>query len=199
MKEYDILRKSVWEKIPELEIGERLYEFPADIRAFCKVCYDDENLYVRLRAEETVIRAENTSPMAQPCEDSCLEFFFCPINGDERYFNIEYNPNKLRFLGIGSNIQNLVRLFPLYDNNYSFDPEVEYLSNGWQITYHVPYRFIRLFFPDFSPKSGDYIMANAFTTGDLCIVPHDISWSPVDLSVENPFHNARVFGKMYFK
>ena len=199
MKEYTIVRKTDWENVPELVIDEMQVPFDADITAYAKICYDDENLYVRLRAKEKDIRAVNTGLMDQPCEDSCLEFFFSPVNDSDQYFNIEYNPNCLRFLGIGREIYSLVRLHPLHDDLYDFEPVVDYLDGGWQITYHIPYKFIRLFFPTFAPVSGGYIRANCFTTGDLCKVPHDLAWNPIDLNVFNSFHNPKAFGIMYFE
>lgn len=198
MKEYTIVRKTDWDLVPELEINEMQVPFEGDIRAYAKICYDEENLYVRLRAHEKKVRAVNTDPMGQPCEDSCLEFFFAPDSRSDLYFNIEYNPNRLRFLGIGREIHTLVRLFPLHDRLYDFEPEVNYLPDGWQITYHIPCAFIRIFFPDFRPVPGGSIRANCFTTGDLCDPPHDLAWNPIDLSVENAFHNPKAFGKMIF-
>lgn len=200
MKEYTIVRKTDWENVPELEINEMQVPFDADIKAFAKICYDDENLYVRLRAHEADVRAVGTpdDPLGQPCEDSCLEFFFSPDNNSDLYFNIEYNPNCLRFLGLGREIYSLIRLHPLHDYLYDFEPQVDYLDDGWQITYHIPYKFIRIYFPDFKPVSGGFIRANCFTTGDYCKVPHDLAWNPIDLEVFNSFHNPKCFGVMYF-
>lgn len=199
MKEYTIVKKRDWEQVPELEISEKVAPFDADIRAYAKICYDEENLWVRLRAHEQDILAENTDPMDEPCMDSCLEFFFSPDNASDRYFNVEYNPNCLRFLGIGSEIYSLIRLFPLHDECWDFEPKVEYISDGWQITYHIPFKFIRLFFPDFRPVSGGFIRANCYTTGENCKVPHNLAWCPVDPTVKCAFHNPKAFGTMYFE
>ena len=83
-----------------------------DISATGQVCYDEEALYVRLTAKEKNIRAEGKGPLDAPCEDSCLEFFFCPMMEDNRYFNIEYNPNCCIYLGFASGVHDLVRLIP---------------------------------------------------------------------------------------
>lgn len=200
MKEYTIVRKTDWDNVPELEINEMQIPFDADIKAFAKICYDDENLYVRLKAHEKDIRAVNlqSDPVNEPCEDSCLEFFFSPDNNSDLYFNIEYNPNKLRFLGIGRDIYTLMRLYPQHDDLYDFEPESEYVEDGWQITYHIPYKFVRIFFSDFRPVPGAFIRANCFTTGDCCKVPHNLAWNPIDLNVFDSFHNPKCFGIMYF-
>jgi len=195
---YTIKKKDDWDKIPEIVINHPNAPFDADITAFCKVCYDEENLYVRLRAHEKDIRAEHTEPMGMACEDSCLEFFFSPDHSD-RYFNIEMTPGKVMFLGIGHGLEDLMRLFPLRKKLYDFEPEVEYTDDGWQITYHIPFRFIRVFFPDFKAVSGSYITGNAYKTGDLCKVPHSIAWDPNGWGKGGTFHNPERFGAMYFE
>lgn len=201
MKEYSIVRKTDWADVPALEISEAPIPLKADIQAKAQICYDDENLYVRLTAREADIRATYTdSATSMPCEDSCLEFFFSPDNAQERYFNIEMNPNCAMYLGIGER-PDKIRLyrFSKEDSSVDFDPEVIRTGDGWQLTYKVPYAFIRFFFPDFDPKPGKYIMGNCYKCGDNCKVMHLLSWSPVDMSVKpSAFHNPKCFGKMIF-
>ena len=101
MKEYRIKRVTGsfnWDEIPELAVDQILWEPDWGIRAFGRICYDEDNLYLRLRAVEENIRAEYLSPMSPVCTDSCLEFFFLP---EDRYFNIEINPNGCMFVGLG--------------------------------------------------------------------------------------------------
>ncbi|MDO4488185.1 MAG: carbohydrate-binding family 9-like protein [Eubacteriales bacterium] len=200
MKEYTIIRKTDWDNVPRLSIDHKeVMDFDEDIRAWAQVCYDDEYLYVRLSAYEKNIRAEQTGRFDMPCYDSCLEFFFSPDNNSLKYFNIEMNPNCSMFLGIGTNIEDLIRLDQLRKNGkFSFNPSVEYTEDGWVLTYSIPYSFIRFFFPNFNPKSGDTMRANAFKCGDKCVTPHYLSWNPVDPTVKNSFHNPHAFGLMKF-
>ena len=65
-----------WENIPSISIDKVLWCEDTGIRATGQLCYDDENLYVHLRAKEKNIRAEYTEPLSPVYEDSCLEFFF---------------------------------------------------------------------------------------------------------------------------
>ena len=95
MRSYTITKISglpEWDKIPKLDIDNVVWLPDAGISAFAQLCYDDEDLYVHLGAKEKYIRAENTKPLSAVNEDSCLEFFFMPSDGD-RYFNFEINPN----------------------------------------------------------------------------------------------------------
>ena len=115
MKEYTIIKKPKdfsWDKIPKLTICEPLEQVKVTIQAWAQICYDEEALYVRLSSDEKNIRAELNGPLDEVCSDSCLEFFFSPVEGDKRYFNIESNLNGAIYLGIGSNAHNLVRLIP---------------------------------------------------------------------------------------
>ena len=65
-----------WSNIPEIPIDNVLWEPDCGVRAFARLCYDDEALYVSLRAVEAQIRAEYTAPLSPVHRDSCLEFFF---------------------------------------------------------------------------------------------------------------------------
>jgi len=198
MRKYTIAKKPEpldWSAVPKLSIDNLLWSDPVDIKAEAALCYDDDGLYVRLTAIEKNIRAENTGKLGIPCEDSCLEFFFSPINGDSRYFNVEVNPNGCLYLGFGSSRYNLHRLIALYE---SFSVETSRTPDGWLVTYRIPWDFIRLFFPEFKACSGTTMRANFYKCGDLTVQPHYFSWNPITL--ENPeFHCPDHFGLLCFE
>lgn len=199
MKTYTITKKPEvldWTKIPKAVIDIQLQDNPVDISAFGQLCYDEDTLYVHLEAVEKEIRAEGTGLLDAPCEDSCLEFFFCPICGDNRYFNIEYNPNCCLYLGIATNINDLVRLIP--ESGIPFSAVSTRTANGWEITYQIPFEFIRRFFPDFRPVSGTKIKGNFYKCGDLTITEHFLCWNQI---TGNPisFHRPCDFGTLIFE
>lgn len=199
MKEYTIIKKTEnfsWDNVPKLTICEPLENVEVTIRAWGQICYDDEALYVRLSSDEKNIRAELTGPLDEVCSDSCLEFFFSPMESDRRYFNIESNLNGAIYLGIGSNAHNLVRLFP---EEPSIKPCPKKTEEGWEVTYNIPYEFIRRFFPDFKVYSGKEIRANCFKCADLTEPPHYLTWNPHPLLEYASFHNPDAFGKMKFE
>lgn len=199
MKSYTIIRKPNildWTKIPFAKIDIQLQDTPVDISATGQLCYDDEFLYVRLTAREKNIRAEYTGPLDPPCEDSCLEFFFCPIYGDDRYFNIEYNPNCCIYLGIGSGINDLVRLIP--ESGIPFFPNVVRTDCRWEITYQIPFEFIRRFFPDFTPVSGTKMYGNFYKCGDLTVTEHYLCWNKINANPVS-FHRPCDFGILKFE
>ena len=198
MRKYTIVKRCGeinWAEVPTLEIDNLLWTEKSDIVAKAQFCYDENAIYAHLFAEEKDIRAEHNTPTGMPCEDSCLEFFFSPYNGDERYFNIEFNPNCCMFLGMGSGIPDLVRLLPLEE---PFKPAANRTEDGWEIHYSVPLSFIQRFFPEFRLESGREMRANCFKCGDLTVNPHFFSWNPV--TSETPaFHRPCDFGLMRFE
>lgn len=188
--------KPDWEQIPAVSIDSRHWTPPVDIAAKAQICYDEETLYLRLSAQEKNIRAEHTGSLGMPCEDSCLEFFFSPMEGDDRYFNIEFNPNGCLYLGMGSGLGDLTRLLPEGEN--PFDAQPRRTEKGWEITYRVPVSFVRRFFPEFSLTPGRQIRANFYKCGDLTEQEHYFSWNPMT-SPTPAFHRPCDFGLLILK
>lgn len=198
MRNYTILPKSKtgdWKDIPIAYIDTRLWTDEVDILSTAQICYDSNALYLRLTAKEENIRAEEKGPIGMPCLDSCLEFFFSPVISDNRYFNIEFNPEKCLYLGIGTGRHDLVRLLP--DTDAIFKPCSIRTEDGWEITYQIPFTFIKLFFKDFIAAPGEKMRANFYKCGDLTVKKHYFSWNPVKLSSPD-FHRPEFFGELVF-
>ena len=195
MKEYTILRRDAdWSAIPALTMDQQPHPRQHNITAQAQLCYDDQALYVRLQAAETDIRGEHTGLLDEICEDSCLEFFFCPMEGDSRYFNIEVNPNAAIHIAFGTNRHNSIRQV---GKVAPIQPQVEKTTDGWTLTYSIPYRFLQLYFPGFAPKAGDKMRANFYKCGDKTVNPHYLCWNPID--TPNPdYHLSQFFGELIF-
>lgn len=197
MREYTIARvqgEIDWKNVPTLAIDQLMWTENCDVAAWAQICYDDRALHVHLSAREAHIRAEHTSVIGMPCEDSCLEFFFCPVPGDDRYFNIEFNPNGCMYLGTGRNMPTLIRLLPEGD---PIVPHTNRTADGWEIFYDVPYDFIRRLYPEFRAERGIAIRANCFKCGDLTVQEHYLAWNRP--TSETPaFHRPQDFGRMIF-
>ena len=198
MKSYVISQKKPdfsWEQIPRADLEHTGWLPDTGVKAWAQLAYDAEYLYVRMGAEETDIHAEFTSILDQPCMDSCLEFFVSPMPGEDRYFNVEFNPNKCMYLGIGSGKNDLVRLLPDDGKTAFGSPEAERTENGWQICYQIPADFVRLFFPDFVLQPGRKLRANFYKCGELCKERHYMAWNPVNSETPN-FHRPWDFGEL---
>ena len=199
MKEYIITRCAGtpdWSAVPALQISE-LHHTPegVPVRAWAQVCCDDEKLYVRMEAEEKDVRATYSGLLDEVCEDSCLEFFLSPAENDNRYFNIEMNPNGAMYFGFGTCCENLIRL--ICQECPVIVPEITKTEKGWFVNYTIPYWFLRLFFPAFEGKKGDTIRGNFFTCGEQTDPKHFLCWCPV-VPRPHAFHNPDCFGKLIF-
>ncbi len=125
MKEYTITyvkNNADWANIPEIEINEVFGKKYDDISAKAQVAYTSDCLLLHLSTVESNYRKVEKDALGSPCEDSCLEFFFSPINGDKRYFNVEFNANGCMFLGMGSSVYDLTRL--IFVGDELFKPEI---------------------------------------------------------------------------
>ena len=197
MRSYMILPKTGdWKDIPVVSIDTRLWTPEIDIAATAQVCYDAEALYVRLTAKESNIRAEENGLLGTPCRDSCLEFFFCPVAEDTRYFNIEFNSIKCMHLGFGTCRYDSVRLLPQNPDDI-FKPCPLLTNDGWEITYRVPFDFIKLFVKHFVAAPGKKMRGNFYKCGDFTVQEHYFSWNPVDNPTPD-FHRPEYFGELIF-
>ncbi|MBO4853734.1 MAG: hypothetical protein J5482_01120 [Oscillospiraceae bacterium] len=197
MREYTIRSGSRDDlpRMPAAPIDVPLWGGSFGISAQAQLCYDSDALYVRLRAAEEHIRAENTEVWQEPCEDSCLEFFFSPVPGDRRYLNVEFNLKGCMYLGLGSCMDDLVRLVPDKGDPFAFRAQTT--PDGWEITYAVPHDFVRRFFPAYAPRAGMVIRGNFYKCGDKTAHPHYLAWNPI--RTEAPlFHVPDDFGTLRF-
>ena len=197
MREYVIKKVTGapnWDAVPALDVDNYQWCDPLDIQMKAQICYDETGLHVHLRAWERNIRAELTQPMSMVCEDSCMEFFFRPTDGDMRYFNLEINPNGQTYIGFGPNMAQLVRL-ALQEEDTLLQKKWNYSDGGWEVFFTFPVSVIRVFFPGYELTSGMKIYANSYKCGDETVQPHFISWNKIENDIAD-FHQPEHFGLM---
>ena len=197
MNRYEILKidgQPDWNKIPTLSVDNILWLPDAGIRMTQQICYDKQKLYIHQKAVEEHVRAEYTDVLAQVCEDSCMEFFFCPEVDSVRYFNFEWNLNGALYLGWRTDRDNAARL-QLNDHKSLFNFHGAKTPDGWEIFYEIPVFFVQLFVPDFVLKPGVQLRANCYKCGKLTPKPHYLTWNP-STSPNPDFHRPQDFGFM---
>ena len=183
-----------WNKIERALIDRRLWKPCGQISAYAQLAFDDSRLYVHLHAEEQKIRAEHSGVLDQPCQDSCLEFFVSAAAHDARYLNIELNPNLCLYFGFGTGREDRMRIL-LPGGAEALNAACTRTADGWDVTYELPFRLLRLFFPDFVPSGT--IRGNFYKCGDLTEQEHYLAWNPV--GADHPdFHRPEFFGELRF-
>ena len=185
-----------WNTIEIMPIDNLLWTDPLPITAQAQLCWDEDAIYLRMEAFEQNIRKEETDPLAEICNDSCLEFFLQPVDGP-LYLNFEINPLGNYLIGQGDcDVENRLRII-VRDYETRMDPKVTFTETGWVLTYKVPFEFIRHFYPQFEAKVGVKVRANCYKCGDLTEKEHYLAWSPT-VSEEPAFHLPEYFGQLIF-
>ena len=185
-----------WNTIEIMPIDTLLWTDPLDISAQAQLCWDEEAIYLRMEAFEKDIRKEETDPLAEICNDSCLEFFIQPTDAPT-YLNFEINPLANYLIGQGDcDVDNRLRVI-IPDFETRMEPKVEFTATGWVLTYKVPFDFIHQFYPQFEAKAGVKFRGNCYKCGDLTVNPHFLAWSPT-VSEEPAFHLPDYFGQLIF-
>ena len=199
MKTYDVVytqEKPDWNSIPAVALEQHLWSDVRSIAPQAQVAWNENALYVRLTAKEKNILRRYTGPLDSVCEDSCLEFFFCP-GEDDRYFNFEFNPNGALYAGYGLPGKMRYRLYESYLNE-NLQIQTFELPDGWGVEFQIPVSLVEIFVPGFHLSSGMNLRANFYKCGDATVEPHYIAWSPIDLP--NPcYHCPQFFGTIALK
>lgn len=194
-KSYTIARidgEPNWDGIVSLDIDDAEWADSFGIRAHAKLCHDDQAIYVRMWAEEQDVRATYTpdDPLANCFEDSCLEFFVSPLANDARYLNFEFNPNCAVCNEIGTQKTDRIRLLPKTD---VINASSSRTKDGWEITYRIPFDYIRTLYPEFNPHPGMQMRGNFCKCGNLTPNKHYLTWNHIDSDTPN-FHVPNSFG-----
>ena len=194
-KSYTIVRidgEPNWDGIASLDIDDAEWTDSFGISAHAKLCHDDQAIYVRMWAEEQDVRATYTpdDPLANCFEDSCLEFFVSPLADDARYLNFEFNPNCAVCNEIGTQKTDRIRLLPKTD---VFNASSSRTKDGWEITYQIPFDYIRTLYPEFNSQPGMQMRGNFCKCGNLTTNKHYLTWSHIDSDTPN-FHVPNSFG-----
>ena len=192
--EYIIKKKGTERNV--LEMKNRYHETQDNVASRAAIAYNDEELLVHMELDAPEIRNVEQGPLGRPCVDSCLEFFFSPMEGDNRYFNIEFNIGGcLTFcMGDGNGLTRFTIANPAETMNF----RSVRTEKGFYIDYKVPYTIIRRFFPDFKVYSGKKIKANCYSCAERTQVRHFLSWSLID-DKKFSFHRPECFGTMIFE
>ena len=179
---------------PQAKIENYYKESACQPVAFACLAYDEGGIYVYQKAFEAEIKAVMTEQNGDIYKDSCLEFFinFSPEQTDD-YLNYEINPLGVMHLGLGPDRYCRTLLFDS-DKNYfnikCLDSIDEFNKEYWEISYYIPFDYIRKHFPGFSLENT--FKGNFFKIGDQCKLPHYGTYAKVDTPTPD-FHRREFF------
>jgi hypothetical protein len=131
-------------------------------------------------------------------EDSCLEFFVNPMpEKGLSYLNFENNSLSAMLCGVhNGEIDGQPEGYCAADFRMRLTRvPVDEKRLFWSVRFFIPFSYIKRWFPDFNPVPGMKITGNFYKCGDLCPIPHYLSWSPV-VWPSPSFHRPECFGEI---
>ncbi|GHU65657.1 hypothetical protein FACS189447_04980 [Spirochaetia bacterium] len=184
-----------WNSIEEIKIDLPLWVTPPPgLKISAKLCYSPDKIHVRLQAVEKQILSRFSGLLDMVCLDSCLEFFFSPLEGHLHYFNFEFNPQGAMWLGYGSDRNHSIRQYiPKYRELFSVSPFT--IEGGWGVEFSIPSSFICIYAPAFTLEKGKTIRGNFYKCGDETATPHYLVWNPIESKTPD-YHKPEYFGKI---
>lgn len=200
---------AVWSRVLPLVVDCRRPEgSPHHPRTFCKLLYDDTNIYGIFRVEDQYVRSIHTLFQSEVWKDSCVEFFVQP-KVDGGYFNFEFNcggallasyvTNPTRVNGILQEFQPLTPADDRQIRRFSslaklVDPEMPE-PIVWHLEFSIPFAILEKYAGPPGAVAGQIWRANFYKCGNETSHPHWLSWAPLR---ERNFHDPASFGSIEF-
>ena len=183
-----------WQDVPEEKLDFVLWDSAAEYNVFFKMCFlKNKGIALRMRCDETELRAVGKVRDDRVWEDSCMEMFFCPFEDREEYVNFEINCNGVYLSQYGATRADRVFIKELTDIEAEVTTEIT--DTGWSLELFVPCELIsKVYAQDFKAE-GCTIKGNFTKCGDLTKYPHYISYSQL-AGLDLGFHNPQRFSKI---
>jgi len=184
----------LWNEIPEGKLEFSNWDSKIHYETFFKMCFvKGEGIYLRMRTDETDIRAVNTARDENIWEDSCMEFFLCPFAHRSEYLNFEMNSKGAWLCQFGSGKLDRVFLKTLTEREIDLRTKVN--SDGWSLEAFIPCELISEAFNEEFAAEEATLKGNFYKCGDLTEKPHYDSFSEMG-TLPPGFHNPDCFAEI---
>jgi len=167
-----------------------------------EIQHDGSSILLKYQVNESQVRAVNTAFNSPVWEDSCVEFFISP-EGDENYYNFEFNAIGTALGAYGGDRNNRdwlpEEVLKTIDTNPSLGKGIIETLEGkisWTLEVRLPVAV--LCHSNIKDLSGMKATGNFYKCGDRLKKPHFLSWQPV-LTEKPDFHSPEFFGKLRFQ
>lgn len=177
-------------------------------RTFCKLLYNEQNIFGIFRVEDRYVSAIRTGFQSEVWKDSCVEFFVQPAKIDG-YFNFEFNCGGALLASyvtdptrVNRGLKEYRPLLPEDDQQIQrqaslpaiVDPEIK-TPVDWTLEFSIPLSVLKKYCGALEAIGERTWRANFFKCGDETSHPHWVSWTP--LPARN-FHDPASFGQIRF-
>ncbi len=194
MKQYNTFSftdKINWQAVPEEKLGYFLWDSAATYDVRFKMCFlENKGIFLRMRCNETILRAEGKVRNDRVWEDSCMEMFLCPFEERGEYINFEINCDGVYLSQYGSVREN--RQFIKDITHIEAQVKTDKSTDGWSLELFVPCELVSEVYSQQFTASACKIKGNFTKCGDLTEYPHYGSFCELE-TLETGFHNPQCF------
>ena len=156
--------------------------------------------FLKFYVVENEVKASYYKPDDPVYKDSCVEFFIS-FDGDEEYYNLEFNAIGTCKLNFGKNRNQRLRISDELIKTIRFLATIQNntINNSqgikWELTLMIPIAvFSKHIIKSLSQKKCS---GNFYKCGDDLPVPHFLCWNNIQ-SAEPDFHLRKYFGEILF-
>jgi hypothetical protein len=175
---------------------------PAEgVSAFFDIYHRGSSILLKYMVQEPQVRAVNTAFNSPVWEDSCVEFFMA-LEGDNNYYNFEFNaigtvlgaygPDRSSREPLPAESLQLIQTTPSLGRGVIENMEG---NISWELEIILPVK--SFCFHQVTDIAGMKNRANFYKCGDGLRKPHYLSWKKV-LTEKPDFHQPRFFGNLEF-
>lgn len=163
------------------------------------IAHCGDGILLKYFVSENAIRIRYQNPNEPVYKDSCVEFFIS-FNGEEAYYNFEFNCIGACLLGFGAEKEGRRLLSEELIHQIKHLSVIHSSNDGqtaikWELTVMIPLK-VFVYHPGLSLQ-GRHCKANFFKCGDGLPDPHYLAWNNI-ASVSPNFHLPEFFGSVYF-
>ncbi len=165
-----------------------------------RMVHDENNIYLKMTANNDYVVSECKNINDMVCGDSCMEAFIIAPGESGVYFNLEFNSDGVMFLGAGKTRANRSTIDPEIVKKYitiMVDPcTVKTGERGkWGFTAIVNKGlFKKITDVEFESGRGQ---GSFYKCGDR-VIPHFVAWTEIE--TDHPdFHRPEFFGDLIFE
>lgn len=191
---YSFIDKINWQEVPEEKLGFFLWDSAAEYDVYFKMCFlKGKGIYLRMRCNETQLRAVGKNRDDSVWEDSCMEMFICPFAERGEYLNFEMNCDGVYLSQFGGAREN--RIFIKDITSIEAQLKTQKTSEGWSLELFVPCELISEVYSEKFTAGPCKIKGNFTKCGDLTEYPHYGSFSELE-TLDLGFHNPQCFAEI---
>ena len=166
-------------------------------RASFALAYGNEDIYLKYYVTEHTLKAEYSKFNDPVFKDSCVEFFIA-FNGDEKYYNLEFNCTGTSRVQYGQHKTGRTFLPASLLKTIKHQTRVKTSAEGnidWELTLCIPKKVFKYHPALLLEKSKARV--NFYKCGDGLPQPHFLCWNKIEAQ-KPEFHLSRFFKEIIF-